>query len=252
MLLGNYSTPRNASPVAPKGSSSPKPVVNDLRRAVSEKRASKEQVETNRRSTLPNSTRSSTSSLNESVENLNKQSPTLPAKKPPRTSSGKPSVPLPQTENKPKPGLLPKRSGSNEHEGKKPVLPPKPRLPAKPPKPAAKPQKVSSEGKSNSLPKKTLASIANGLSNENVNNAGIQTTAEVTSGENVNKPRVPPARPSPETRVSRHKPSGTKLLEMIEQKLDEEGIDLVQEPYSNQVIFCLAGYFLTYLVIYNE
>ena len=240
-MLGNYSSPRNASPVSPKGSSSPKAAVNDLRRAVSEKRASKEQVETNRRSTLPNSTRSSTSSLNGSVENLNKQSPTPPTKKPSRTPSGKPFVP-PPTENKPKPDLLPKRSGSNELEGKKPVLPPKPRLPVKPPKPPAKPQKVSLQEKSNSLHKTTLASLANGLSNENVNNAGIQTSAEVTSGENVNKPRVQPARPSPETRVSRHKPSGTKLLEMIEQKLDEEGIDLVQEPYSNQVIFCLAGF----------
>jgi hypothetical protein len=109
-----------------------------------------------------------------------------------------------------------------------------------------KPQNNPQGEKSNSLARKTLVSLANGLSNENLNNAGIRTSAEVTSGECVvsqqERPRVPPPRPSPETRVSRHKPSGTKLLEMIEQKLNEEGIDLVQEPYSNQVIFCLARF----------
>jgi hypothetical protein len=85
-----------------------------------------------------------------------------------------------------------------------------------------------------------------------LNNAETRTTVEVTSGKNVTSPqegpRVPPARPSPETRVSRHKPSGTKLLEMIEQKLDEEGIDLAQEPYSNQVVFCESLIDCHYLV----
>jgi hypothetical protein len=250
VFSGNYSTPRKSSPKTPKGSSSPKAPVNDLRRVVSDKRGSKEQIaEAKRRSTLPNSNRSSTSSLNESAESPNRQSPTPPVKKP-KIPTGKPSI-SPQTEKKAKPEVLPKRTGSGEFEGKKPVLPPKPPIPAKPPKPPVKPQNNPQGEKSNSLARKTLVSLANGLSNENLNNAGIRTSAEVTSGECVvsqqERPRVPPPRPSPETRVSRHKPSGTKLLEMIEQKLNEEGIDLVQEPYSNQVIFCLARFLESYL-----
>ena len=236
-MPGN-SLPRRGSPVTPKGSSSPK-AVTDLRRAVSDKRASKDPAETKQRSSTLDSKRSSNSSLNESAESLNRQTPSPPVKKPPRIPTGKPS---PQTENKSKSDSLPRRTGSNELEGKKPVLPPKPALPAKPPKPPMKPQRnLTTPGeKPNTLPKKTLASIVNGLPTENVNNAETRTTAEVTSGKNVTlkQERVPPARPSPATRVSRHKPTGTKLLEMIEQKLDEEEIDLAQEPYSKQVVFC--------------
>lgn len=222
---GNYSTPRHAPPVGPKSS--------DLRRVVSDKRAPKDQVEAKRRSTLSNvnSNRSSNSSLNESLESLNRQSPIPPVKKPPRKPLiGKPPI-SPQIEKK----SPVQRTGSNELEGKKPVLPPKPALPVKP-KPPGKPKRLASGKKTTD--KVPLVSLVNGVSTENLNNAETRTTVEVTSGKNVTSPqegpRVPPARPSPETRVSRHKPSGTKLLEMIEQKLDEEGIDLAQEPYSNQ------------------
>ena len=234
---GNYSTPRPGPQVLSKRTPSPKAAGADLRRAVSDKRTPpREQAETTtkRRSTLSNveSNRSSSSSLNESMESLNRQSPTLPVKKPPRASF----------ESKTQ------RSGSNELEGKKPplpakpVLPPKPAVGAKPPKPPAKPQRVTAPGeKTGSVPKKVpLVSLVNGLSNENIDNAGARTAVEVTSEEAVTsqqeRPRIQPPRPSPQTRVSRHKPSGTKLLEMIEQKLDEEGIDLVQEPYSKEVI----------------
>ena len=214
----------------------------DLRRVVSDKRAPREQTEINRRSaTLSNSNRSSNSSLNESVESLNRHSPSPPVKKPQRVSARKSPV-LSQGERKS--DSLPRRSGSNElkAEGSKPALPAKPALlakptlPAKPPKPPVKPQRLIPGDKK----KVPLVSLVNGSSCDNVNDTETQTPAEVTSETNNMtsqqvRPRVPPARPSPDTRVSRHKPSGTKLLEMIEQKLDQEGIDLVQEPYSGQV-----------------
>lgn len=222
----------------PKRSSSAKNQ-GDLRRVVSEKRQSKEPpVETKRRSTLANveSTRSSTSSLNGSLDSLERQSPSPPVKKPPRVPKGKPPI-SPQVEKKTKTDSLPKQTGGNQQEGKKPAIPVKPALPVRP----VLPPKPGKSLKSNSLRKKVpLVSYVNGVaSSENINNA-VQTKAEVTSESNVmsqqGRSSVPPARPSPETRVSRHKPRGTKLLEIIERKLDDEGIDLSQEPYSNEVL----------------
>ncbi|XP_028412536.1 uncharacterized protein LOC114535420 [Dendronephthya gigantea] len=240
---GNYSRPARPAPaVPPKRSSSGKNAGGDLRRVVSDKRQSKEPpVEGKRRSTLANveSTRSSTSSLNGSSDSLERQSPSPPVKKPPRLLKSKPPI-SPQLEKKTKTDSLPRRTNGNEQEGKKPVIPVKPALPAKPVLPP-KPGRLTPGEKSNSLPKKVpLVSLVNGLAcNENINNdAEVQTKAEVTSESNATSQQerssLPPARPSPETRVSRHKPSGTKLLEMIERKLDDEGIDLVQEPYSNE------------------
>ncbi|XP_046849439.1 SAM and SH3 domain-containing protein 1-like [Xenia sp. Carnegie-2017] len=88
---------------------------------------------------------------------------------------------------------------------------------------------------SNSLPRNApLRSIANGNLIEDATQ-DTRTKGEVTSQILTSRQarKVPP-KPSPATRVSRHKPSGAKLLEMIEKKLEEEGIDLLQDPYTNQ------------------
>lgn len=189
--------------------------------------------------------------------------PPVPPRKPPKLPPNKPSISQikrnsieSQEDSHVNVSEGKKSSSLNGQDSNKPMVPDRPTLPGKPallPKPPAKlnlkpniseKPPVGERGdkitNNRQNEKREDVSLINGTDNENYDHAFTKTSTkgETTSQEKVGKvkSRVPPRRPSPLTRVSRNKPQGPDLLEMIENKLTDEGIDLTHEPYTGQVM----------------